>query len=171
MIDYNFVKLDKKDFDDIYIIMREAFPTDERRAKEHQKSIMENKLYSILGIRNEEELIGFLAFWNLKDVIFIEHLAVKNSYRNKKIGKGLLQYFLKINKKKIILEVEPPEDELKKRRIEFYKRCGFVLNDYDYMQPSYEKWQKSIPLNIMSYPDKINKKIFINDLYKEVYGI
>ncbi len=73
----------------------------------------------------------------------------------------------------ICLEAELPADDLARRRIGFYKRNGFVVNGYDYVQPPYEEGKSSIPMKILSYgrplkEDEFNKiKLLI---YKEVYN-
>ena len=74
--------------------------------------------------------------------------------------------------KKICLEVELPEEKLAARRIEFYRRNGFSLNEFPYMQPSITQGRKSIPLRIMTSGGVVTEKEF-NDivglLYAEVY--
>jgi hypothetical protein len=35
----------------------------------------------------------------------------------------------------VLLEVEHPTDELSRRRIDFYKRAGFVHNEHKYRHP------------------------------------
>ena len=76
--------------------------------------------------------------------------------------------------KAFCLEVEPPTEEMAKRRIEFYKRIGFVLNEYPYMQPSLGEGKNPIPLMIMSYKEPLTKESFENIrkvLYREVYKV
>ena len=167
---YKMIEIDENKFEDVYNIMDEAFPIDEHRKKENQKKLLKNKSYKIHGLYDDKKIIAFVASWELEKFIFIEHFAVHKDYRNKKIGENLLKTFLGLKNKNIILEVEPPLNDLKIRRINFYKRCGFCLNNYEYMQPSYEKKQKQIPLKIMSYPKKIYKNEFIEELYKKVYN-
>ena len=66
---------------------------------------------------------------------------------------------------------EHPEDELKARRIAFYKRLGFCQNDYPYIQPSYRKGGKGVPLILMSYPKKLdNCENTASVLYKKIYN-
>ena len=72
----------------------------------------------------------------------------------------------------ICLEVEPPEDEITRRRVGFYQRNHFFFNSYHYMQPSISKGRKEIPLFIMTYGRPVSKSEFEVIkilLYKEVY--
>jgi len=46
--------------------------------------------------------------------------------------------------------VEPPEDELSRRRVQLYRRLGFTLNDGSYFQPPFYGNPKPLPLMLMS---------------------
>lgn len=126
---------------------------------------------------------GMFATWNFSDFVFIEHLAVKKECEDKGIGSTILgtltqnalynNTWKKIDKK-VILEVERPDTEIAQKRMSFYERQGFRLNKYDYTQPPYSKGKKSVPMYLMSFPEKIDKKEFLRireKLYKVVYGI
>ena len=54
--------------------------------------------------------------------------------------------------------MEPPETELTRRRIGFYERNGFVLNDYDYVQPSLGEGKDPVPLRIMTWPRGMDRE-------------
>ena len=165
-------KIDKKDFEYFYEIMEEAFPEDEHRNKDEQRKLFKEELYNVSGYKKNNEVIGFIAYWDFDGFDYIEHFAVKRSYRNKSIGSTLLKKFLDRRKKKVILEVEYPEDKITVSRINFYKRIGFYLNDYEYIQPSYEIGRNEIPLKIMSYKNLIGEdeyNEFKNSVYANVY--
>ena len=70
----------------------------------------------------------------------------------------MLKAFLERFGKPFFIEVEPPEDELTRRRIGFYERNGFVLNDYDYVQPSLGEGKDPVPLRIMTWPRGMEKE-------------
>ena len=72
--------------------------------------------------------------------------------RNGGLGDRMVKAFLERFGKPFFIEVEPPEDELTRRRIGFYERNGFVLNDYDYVQPSLGEGKEPVPLRIMTWP-------------------
>lgn len=172
MKDYKLVEIEEKDYDSFYEIMKESFPKIERRNYKEQKEIFTNDLFKVIGYKDENNIvIAFISYWNFEKFDYIEHFAVRKDYRGKKIGDNLIKEYLK-EKNSAVLEVELPEDNLSKRRIEFYKRIGFKLNGYEYLQPPYEEGNDMFPLMIMSYPTAIDEKEFIivrSELYKNVY--
>lgn len=173
MNSYNLTNINHEDFNSFYELMSEAFPPIERRKLENQKKLLENDFYNIVGYKENDRVIAFIASWEFENFNFIEHFAVDNSYRGNGIGSKILkQYLNKYKNKPVFLEVEYPEDNYSKRRIEFYKRLGFSLNDYEYVQPPLEKGNELLPLKIMSYPKESNNKQlnrFRNNVYKHVY--
>ena len=165
-------KLEKMQFNEIYKIMEESFPEEERRPYEEQRALLECKDYSIYVHIVKEEIVAFFGVWRLSGFDFIEHFAVKETHRNGGIGTKLLRELLILLKKPVILEVEPPTEKLTKSRIQFYERNGFALNDYDYFQPPISKGRSRIPLMIMTYPNQITVSQYENirnALYQEVY--
>ena len=170
----NLIKLNINHFDEVFSIMSQSFPLDEYRTYDEQKTLMKNPIYSIYGYFDENELKGFAAIYNFNEFIFIEHLAVSIKYRNQGIGEFILNQLHQQYSQMICLEVEPPLNELSKRRIDFYKRNQFYLNEYEYIQPSISKGKKPIPLYIMTSFSKIDENTFNkirNVLYKQVYNI
>ena len=128
-------KLDRSDFEEVYRIMEQSFPADERRKKEGQQKLLDEEKYELLGVRNEGGLLAFLAVWEFAEFVFIEHFAVSEKARNSGIGGKMLEELARQKAGKVVLEVELPEDSLKKRRIGFYERHGFTFNEYPYIQP------------------------------------
>lgn len=159
------------EFDAIYSAMKKSFISDEIRDYKHALSIMTNEsAYRIYHITVAGEKIGFISVWELSDFTFAEHFVIYEKYRNRGYG-GMALSLLKERYDKIILEVEPPDDDLKRRRLAFYERCGFVKNDFPYLQPPYKKDGNAVKLIIMSYPEKLNEhKRFIEEIYSRIYG-
>ena len=52
----------------------------------------------------------------------------------------------------VVLEIEPPEDDLTKRRQNFYLRNGFGFNPYVHHHPPYRAGDERHLLNVMSFP-------------------
>lgn len=144
-----------KDFAEVWKIMEESFPVDERRNRMGQERILLEPHYHLYGYRQGKELAAFLAVWEFDAFTFVEHFAVKNSYRNGGLGALLLEQVLAHSRQPVVLEVELPTGELQERRIRFYERNGFVLNNYEYMQPAMNPMGRAIPLRIMSYPKRL----------------
>ena len=56
----------------------------------------------------------------------------------------------------VILEIDPPEDEIAIRRLRFYQSLGFCLNDHDHVHPPYHPDYQGHELRVLSYPNPIN---------------
>lgn len=164
-------------FEGIYKILEESFPEDEYRSYEGQKELFKNPKYTVHICQDEGMVYSFLATWSFEDFVYGEHMAVSKEVRNRGTGKKMIlaaaEDARKVGKA-FCLEVEPPTEEMAKRRIEFYKRIGFVLNEYPYMQPSLGEGKNPIALMIMSYKEPLTKETFENIrkvLYREVYKV
>lgn len=72
----------------------------------------------------------------------------------------------------LLLEVEHPKGpgSIEQRRIEFYRRNGFRLLDYDYVQPPYAPGLPSVPLLLMSTDPALDPALAARTLHREVYG-
>ncbi|MDD6735846.1 MAG: GNAT family N-acetyltransferase [Clostridiales bacterium] len=168
-------RLDNKDFDEVFSIMEMSFPSDEYRTYNEQRSLLDNREYSVYVLKREDgRLKAFIAVWEFDDFAFIEHFAVNPDCRNEGIGAAMLKELSeKFTGKTLCLEVELPDSEMARRRIGFYNRNNFFINDYPYTQPPISKGKRSIPLCIMTYGGRIDKHQFEtikNVLYKRVYG-
>ncbi len=172
------IKLDKGDdlkyefFKQLYV---QSFPVEERRELDSIRKLLEadNGIYYIYIIKEEENL-GFIVYWNLPQFTYIEYFAIDSTKRSGGIGTVVMKEFINKINKPIVLEVEPPCDEITKRRVSFYERLGFILSNYRYTQPPYNKDLPSLELNLMewgsdmtqTHPEEIEKI-----LHQKVYGI
>ncbi len=166
--------LDRADFDKVFWLLETSFPTDEYRTYEEQKALLCDPAYRICGIKESDDVIAFVAVWGLDSVLFIEHLAVDPAYRNGGIGARLLQEMVRLSEKTVCLEVEPPLTEMAVRRIGFYKRNGFFLNEYSYIQPAMSKGRNPVPLQVMTYGRAVDEEEFEEIrklLYERVYKV
>ena len=168
--------LAREEFDTVYGIMEESFPSDEYRPYEEQLALLEHDAYRIYVLRDDGQsrIQAFLAVWEFADFAFIEHLAVAPACRNGGLGAQLLQHLTGRLKHPVCLEVEPPETELAARRIGFYRRNGFYLNPYPYQQPAISRGKHAIPLQIMTSGAPVSEETFRQirtKLYREVYRV
>jgi len=136
---------DSQEFKEAWKIYESSFPSDERRTLELQKELIKNKQYNFFIVTKDKVLVAIITDWNFGDFLFVEHLAVKEDLKGKGIGTKLLKEYLSKNKQKIVLEVERPETEIATKRIKFYEKIGFNLNDSDYIQPPYGKDKNPVP--------------------------
>lgn len=153
-----------------------SFPIDERRDFLFVKNLLEvpNSPFNIIvAINDNNEFIGFISYWEWNDFRYIEHFAVEPSLRGGGMGQKMISDFGMLATSPIILEVEPPIDEMATRRIGFYKRCGYHLwNDVKYTQPAYDSSKNSLDLKIMTYGDITitENSEYISRIKREVYG-
>jgi GNAT superfamily N-acetyltransferase len=163
-----------QEFKEAWQIYVDSFPSDERRALELQKEAIKNKKYNFSAAINDGVLVAIIAYWNIGGFLFLEHFAVIQDMRGKGIGTELLKRHILANKQKVVLEVERPETEIAIKRIGFYERIGFRLNDFKYVQPPYGKDKNPVPMLLMTYPDKVFESGFLlirGRLHTVVYGL
>lgn len=162
------------DFPQVFALMEKAFPPSEHRSRTGQQRLFQNPAYSYRILEDETGMfLGFLAVWKFETFRFAEHFAVNENARGHGIGGQALQMWMKEEDTPVVLEVELPETEMARRRIGFYQRLGFILNEFPYWQPSMQEGQPSIPLKIMSWPEALSQEQFTpwqQQIYREVYG-
>lgn len=169
-------EIDHSLFDHVYDLMSKSFPKNEYRTYNGQLDLLSNPFYQLNGrIGERRELEGFIASWEFSSFRFVEHLAVNPMLRGTGIGSKLVIDFLRKDlNKTVVLEVEPPHEEIAQRRISLYKKLGFQMNDYPYAQPPLREGESELPLLIMSYPALLSPVEFHHVkhvLYTKVYGV
>lgn len=165
-----FKRIEKEDFDEAYSCIEESFPLCERRTYQEAKAVLNNKEYTLFHIEENDTKVGLLGVWLLDGFCFIEHFAIYPCYRNKGFGARVLT-LAKSKWETLVLEAEPDTTEIAKRRLNFYKRNGFLQNEFEYKQPSYRLGEEDVELVILSYPTMLNEsKKVVKEIYKKVYG-
>ncbi|WP_029906094.1 GNAT family N-acetyltransferase [Prevotella sp. 10(H)] len=150
----------------------ESFPLSERRPVGKMLDLYrgDSPFYIVVTIE-DDQIVGFLTYWDLDDFIFAEHFAISAEYRNGGYGRKVMDLFLKDMTKPIILEVELPTTILSERRIGFYQRIGFKLwENVQYQQPAYLDDGIAIPMKLMTYGD-MNVEKDIIDIRSRIYGV
>ncbi|MBO5897542.1 MAG: GNAT family N-acetyltransferase [Clostridia bacterium] len=166
-------RMRRDEHDALYRLMLESFPRDELRSCEDQRALLDEPTYLPFVVRGEgDEIVALMTVWELDEVVFLEHFAVSPALRGGGLGSRLLSELIERYDRPICLEVELPETETARRRIGFYRRNGFYLNEYDYVQPAYGKDRESVPLLIMTTGGEVDETAFArlrDALYREVY--
>lgn len=168
-----FIEVTEKTFDKVYNKMTAAFPHEERRDSLDQKKCFDNRYFNFFEITENESAVGFVSPWVFPDFVYIEHLAIDENKRSGGYGTKTIEHIKELYNKPIILEAEAPVTEQQIKRIKFYERLGFKVNDYDYMQPSYHGGE-GVPLMILSYPELLSQNqfdLFLSETRREVYKI
>ena len=154
-------------------LLHYSFPPEERRNDECQRSNTDHEpLFECYLITEGSTAIGLVTVWKLNGFNYIEHLATSPELRNKGYGRQIMEQ-VKANFPGItILEVEPPENEMSKRRIGFYHRCGFELCEKEYLQPPYRQGEKPFRLCLMFRGSDSIDSLFEhirNEIHQKVY--
>ena len=166
-----FSPVTEKDFDIVYSKMTSAFPYEERRDSYDEKECLKDKRFKLLSIYDNDIAVGFTALWVLDGFVFLEHIAIDEDKRSSGYGSKAIELIKETFDLPIILEAEAPVTEQQIKRIAFYKRLGFNVNDYDYTQPSYHGGE-CVPLMLLSFPDPMTDADFdkfIEETRKSAY--
>lgn len=147
------VELMQKDmFGEMFAVMQDSFPKDEYRPREKQLALFDDERYKVYFSRGEDgKIAAFIAAWQIDGLNFLEHFAVRKDLRGAGLGGAFLDEVLNLLQGQICLEVEPPESEICSRRINFYMRHGFYLNEYEYFQPPLSDDGKPKRLMLMTH--------------------
>ena len=85
-----------------------------------------------------------------------------------------MKQFMALCDAPVVLEVEMPTEEMSKRRIGFYERLGYVLDDHVYFQPPYRQGEPLLEMRLMTYGAIDLKQSFEevkNCIHRYVYGV
>lgn len=148
-----FVRINSNDnnyFDDVMNIYKVSFPIFEQRIIKNQIDVLKDDKYNFMAVYENNELVGILLYWDLDNCKYIEHLAISPSLRGKSYGSRILKDFCE-NNGTIILEIDPPVDDISIKRLNFYSNLGFKLQEFEHIHPPYRKEYKGHKLKIMSF--------------------
>ncbi|WP_282124767.1 GNAT family N-acetyltransferase [Algibacter mikhailovii] len=145
-------------FQEAWKLYEDAFPFEERRSLDNQSKVLQIDNYNFEVLIDKDQFIGFILWWDFETHKYIDHFATALEQRNKGIGKLILNKFIDSDDKSIILEVELPTSNINERRIKFYERVGFKLNQHHYEIPPIKEDELPLQLLVMSYPNMISEK-------------
>ncbi len=160
-----FENVTEEAFPSVYEKMKAAFPLEERRDYIDQMECLKDERFNFFEITENNSAVGFIAIWNLDGFVFLEHLAIDEDKRSGGFGTKAVELLKATYNKPVILEAEAPVTEQQIKRIAFYDRLGFKVNDFDYEQPSYHGGE-GVPLKILSFPELLTKEEFENFIKK-----
>ncbi|MEG1999791.1 MAG: GNAT family N-acetyltransferase [Evtepia sp.] len=119
--------------------LKKAFPAAELKSYAGMERLRSRNAYLPLGVFDQNDLVGYSLLWGdpKADYLLLDYLGVTEARRNGGIGAKILHLLRDTFKDKsgILGEVESPdggaEDELRLRRLNFYRRNDFTKMDYD----------------------------------------
>ena len=160
------------EFPTTWQIYEAGFPPDQRQTREQQKPRFALPEYRWEAIIEGNEIIGVLETWRFPRFVYVDHIAIKESCRDKGYGQKILKGI--IDSGKIVVgESELPADDFAKRRFAFYGRLGLRANPFSYVMPPYSPEQKPVPYIIVSSPRQLTHEEFVDvrkALHLVVYG-
>ena len=131
-----------------------SFPACERWNANDYDRAFRDPLFEADAIRCDGRFAGILFHWRGDGFHYVEHLAVSPLLRGQNIGSRTLAAFCE--GRRVILEIDPPEDEISVRRLGFYRRLGFHDCPLEYVHPSYSRPFEPHRLVLMGYPTPLD---------------
>lgn len=150
------ITMDDPGFQEALYLYETAFPYEERRDMPEQRRIMAHPDYHFTLLTQDGQMMGIVLYWQTETFLFLEHLATKPTLRGKGLGSAVLA-LLKEKGLPIILEIEPPTDEITMRRRDFYLRNGFHMTEHHHIQAKFRHDDEDLVLKILSFPTKVDK--------------
>jgi len=145
-------------------LYKNSFPLEERRDDTEQERVLKKQAYHFDLIMDNGGFLGVMLYWEHDNFIFLEHFTTLPEVRGNGYGEKALT-LLKARNKTIILEIEPPVDELSTRRFRFYNRNGFLINPYYHIQAKYHLGDEDLELKILTYPNVLTEQEY-NGFYE-----
>lgn len=118
--------------------LTQAFPPNERKPLADIKALMDQGRYEVWGLFDGETLLGYATLWMEpadRSCILLDYLGVTAARRNGGLGGQIVRMLTDqlAGKSLLLIEAErpvegddPAENALRRRRLAFYERCGFV---------------------------------------------
>lgn len=151
---FRVTSVDDEKFNTAMELYKVSFPKREQREEKSQKKILSDNEYHFDTVFDGKIFVGMILYWETEEFIYVEHFCINTELRNKGYGKKILE---KINQKGkcVILEIDPPIDEISIRRKGFYERVGYNENSYIHIHPPYHTKNSGHKLTVMSYPNPL----------------
>ncbi len=137
------------------LLYASSFPLYEQRLPEAQADILGLGEYHFDAIMDEHGFTGLMLYWENSKFIYVEHFCILPERRGAGCGKAALE-ILAEKGKTVILEIDPPNDEISIRRKGFYERAGYLANGYTHIHPPYRPGNSGHTLMVMSYPKSLS---------------
>lgn len=135
----------------------QSFPLHEQRMPDSQRAILSCPSYHFDVIFDGAAFVGDILYWRADGFAYVEHFCINQALRGQGYGQRAL-HALCAQGGVVILEIDPPTDDVAVRRQSFYERCGFVKNEYAHIHPPYRAGNSGHKLVIMSWPRAITRQ-------------
>lgn len=156
----------KTDLTAIKSLYKRAFPRLERKSFALIERKVREGAARILAVKDNEEFCGLMITAINNDVMLLDYFAIVEEARERSIGSQALTEFLErfSGDYKVFLEIELPngEDDLKRRRKNFYLRNGLK-------ESGIEVTLCSVPMELLYYTKVVSFNEY-QGLYQAVFG-
>ena len=146
-------------FDGAFALYEQSFPLHERRTRRAQAARLAHPEYRFTLVEEAGRLLGILLYWEGPGFRYVEHFAVSPALRGEGVGSRILAR-LNGQGTPVILEIDPPVDEISIRRQHFYERCGFAKNPFPHVHPPYRAGFSGHPLVVLSAPEPLSGEVY-----------
>ena len=106
---------DDVSFRKVIDLYEQSFPAVEKRDRKDNEWLLGDERFRLLALLDDEIFVGMAGVWDAGGMLYIEHLCTSPELRGKGYGAAALELF-KASGKTVVLEIEPPENDLTKRR-------------------------------------------------------
>ncbi len=144
-------------FKKVWEIYNQSFTYEEVRSLDAQKPLFNHPAYTLWVWEDSGEVIGFISAWHYPRFTYLEHIAVNSQKRSSGYGHTMMKEWLELRTMPVILEIDPVVDDSTKRRCDFYKSLGFVLDEKIREQPNYSNGITTITMELMFYPEMLDE--------------
>ena len=138
-------------FDWLYDLYMQSFPVHEQRLRERQEGVLGHPEYHCDLLFQGETRVGLLMWWAGPGFRYVEHFAIAPQLRGQSWGSRALREFL-AEGDPVVLEIDPPEDPVSRRRKGFYEGLGLVSNPWPHIHPPYRLEFSGHALEVMTVP-------------------
>lgn len=143
-------------FEAFFRIFEVSFPFEEQRERPAWSRALSEPACRARVYGNAENPCAILVFWHFGHCRYIEYFALDPEMRGGGRGSAILKNFIAEEPDvPVVLEIEPPEDELTTRRLRFYERLGFARCAEEHFHPPYHAGfprQRLVVLNTGTAP-------------------
>ena len=144
-------------FGPAFALYEGSFPLHEQRTRPAQAARLSHPEYRFTLLWEGGRLLGILLYWEGPGFRYVEHFAIAPELRGQGTGAQVLAELLG-QSVPVILEIDPPVDEVSIRRKYFYERCGFTENPFPHIHPPYRKNFQGHPLVVLSAPEALSRE-------------
>ena len=144
-----------KYFEKAWQIYEDSFPQEEKRTLKEQLKLFNKKSFTMLCYVEDEIVLAILFYWQIQRYTYLEHFAVNSTQRGRSYGSKILQEFIN-NNQNIILEIEPIVDETTQKRLDFYQRFDFKVNNHIHFQVPFRKDAQELKLIFLSHKNLLS---------------